>query len=569
MYNYAIYDNIDLNNDSKYKCDKELLNNELKINTEINEISNPQNLINEIYAHCFKEAYYYSWTYSSMYSQKLYSVISGGLSYYEIKEEQLIKEHCVVAALYTVQYLLYKDISITAPQLASGAKGSGHNYIIDLFKKIEKNKENIEIDFTKLDKYEYEKYESKVINDAIAELWELKQKNELENSYLGQIVNPIVDDNKKRKIPLFLSNFSYGVLRNINVFKPYDLIREINQENEQGKINNLLREYLYCANNITCSQESTSVDKVLFNYQKERMFNMGLMKICFIGDNNIDNRGLLLIKDPYSKLDNTDIELMKKCMTLPNAFSRNKFAIWFSNNLDDIDRHYGAEERIELLSKVIFPIYEKTFFISLYGYCSNHLDNDVNDPLVKMNNILTEYINNNNIYNLIDDKRAEFEDYFKCINVDIREKEIESKMYEMLEEYFISFKSSRNYEYKGNNYKSGNIDISDTMPRKDLLKGIKFKYKVSDEMKQRNKAWEEKFYEDSLKREISRKYCDYVFDIKPFIPPQLTDKEIKKRKKNLKIAKKQYDFKKHEISQLGFEEYFPSFAGPIKDINKK
>lgn len=433
MYNFAIYDEIQ----DKYEEDKKLFNEKFKINTtfsldkssrqekeiepnyfidsynkrhyifkvddnkhtdNINKINNlytldnqniqddgifnSESLIDRMYAHCYKEAYVYSWNnissnYLHSFSTQIYSTFENMQEIYKqlFSTEKIIREHCAIASLYTVQYLLNKDKTVTAPELASRVQRKGHNQYLE------------ELELGTVTK-NYEKNASGKINGIIEDI--NNNKDHQSESYLGQIVDASVKEGTKY-VPLFLSNFSFAIMNNLNKFNAYDKLEKIEQENKSEKlrykIDSFINSYLMSINDFVCDDKSTVVDKILFYYQKERVFNFELMKSCFIGEDLNDSTENLLLDDT------SEIDLIKECMKLPNAFSKTEFVKLF--NKETISYFsINPTNIIKKLNSVVFPTYEKLFFITLYEYF-NGLSLSKNEILEHMNVELTNYFENN------------------------------------------------------------------------------------------------------------------------------------------------------------------------------
>ena len=67
-------------------------------------------LIDEIYKHCHTELYQFSYTYYSRL-QNCLNIFDITENKYDLECENKIKEHCIIIALITIQYL-YIKISI-------------------------------------------------------------------------------------------------------------------------------------------------------------------------------------------------------------------------------------------------------------------------------------------------------------------------------------------------------------------------------------------------------------------------------------------------------------------------
>nr|WP_312577721.1 hypothetical protein [Sedimentibacter sp.] len=371
---FFIYDEIG----EEYNSDKKIINEELLINTSFKVVNESKNIIKQIYKHCFEEAFCFSWSYNLNIPKLNNCKINND----EVKYEEAIFEHCVISAAYTVQYLLYNDLYIKPSELGNIMEGNGLNSSIGPGKN---KKIKIIEDCTKVEFLVNGVENDKNINIK-SHLEELMANDNA--NYIEQTLG--VKD--KFNISLFLSNFSYVILKNSNMFKPYKSIEDVNKSNDTRKVNKNIKEYLTSyintVNEISLIKgddfsHTTNVDKMLFYYKKERLLHSDYIKFC------VNKCGL----DLY--INNTDEEIIKKCMLLPNVFTRKIFAERFSRSSYDEESYYNVIDDLNHLLNVTFPIFEKAFFITLYEYCTtNSKQAEVKKRLKYMNDLLTNYIDN-------------------------------------------------------------------------------------------------------------------------------------------------------------------------------
>lgn len=324
-------------------------------------------VIDKIYDFCYRSAYMYSWDYyvSNMclkpYSSLIYSTEE---NYNKIKEafyeiELLIKEQCLLVTLYTVQYLLNKECTISAGIL-SDIENMGYDYYkehcIQTVKKVDTSTTS------------YRK-----INDVLKNIEKSRIDKQID-SYLGEVLNEMLDGTssgtsneinrkgKERLLPLFMCNFLFKSIDNYDKLKSDSLLNKIkntNASNITRKKEAFVKNYVNCMNDFICYPEKSSLlDKVLFYYQKDQVFNCDLIISCFIGEKN----NLPLIK-------NTNTELVKECMILQNIFFKTEIIKLFDYFEDNEDYFIKTpSEILKMLSNVIIPTFERTFFITLFDY---------------------------------------------------------------------------------------------------------------------------------------------------------------------------------------------------------
>lgn len=449
MKSFSLYSEIE--EDSEFTKEKEMLEDQLKINICFSKNVESDELINEIYKHCFSELYYFSCTY--MQRPKLFLGLENlaEMEKINLECEKKIREHCVITALITVQHLLYKNDYITATRLDSDAKKSGHNYLLKhhdvenhelIYDNIKKdNKVAVERD-EKSGKETEPSSDRNTINDIVQRFWERKNYNKKLSTYLSNIIDVKVEEKEytsksgkekkttSRRIPLVLSNFTYCILTNLKKFNIEYLLKKIeNSESykRNAKIRNFINRYIEFVNDISCDENNTTkVDKYLFYYVKERMFYSGFINYCFVKqyDENMNtpffnehffesklkylsfkyeedkfkflNRKLSFKHKMEPDLINvvkrhSTIENLKMLMFLPNSLSRN----YFINMWNSLGENILGEDVIYKFVNFTIPLFESTFFIVLYEYFKGKENDLKENALIKMNEILTNYVDKN------------------------------------------------------------------------------------------------------------------------------------------------------------------------------
>jgi len=345
-------------------------------------------LIDNIYDHCYKSAFMYSWDYFACnmflkpYSLLLYSSEE---NYNKVKQklhelELLIKEQCIIVSLYTVQYILNKEHTISADTLSS-INFKGFDYY--------KEHPN--------ESYKDESLYNKI--NSVLKKVEESRENEKIDSFLGEVLDMMLDDmfpdtsnnmyreGNKRLIPLFLCDFLLKAIYNydkLDLDKSLNTIKNSKVSNINRKKEAFIKNYINYMNDFICHPtESNWVDKILFYYQKDQVFNCGLIYSCFVGENS---------ESPLIK--STNIELVKECMILQNISFKTEIVKLF-DEFEDIQKYFIKEpkEILEVLSSVIIPTFERTFFITLYEYFIENSKSDTKDTLKKIDKELKSYFN--------------------------------------------------------------------------------------------------------------------------------------------------------------------------------
>ncbi len=223
--------------------------------------------------------------------------------------------------------------------------------------------------------------------------------------------------------------------------------------------------------NLSISRKYGNIDGLLYAYNIERYFCPQLINnLCNMASNNISTK----------EMDNNLCKLLAKSTLLPNVFSRNYFvnlALSYYNENNIFDNYWDARfadrrqfaqftqkkspssdilsrqwcklfnNYIYYLSYILFPIFEKTFFITFYESIEKENNGilEVNEILKIMEEKLISFINENLEFikfgfcsddpkRMYDSRITLYEDeYYNCYN-NIKEK-------------FIDYRRKRNNNY--------------------------------------------------------------------------------------------------------------------------
>ncbi len=426
MCDYYIY-----KNKQQKEIEKEVLNKQLVIKTNISDKINDKNyvdLIEQIYKHCYKEAFYFSWSFN-VKNIKYDKDIADD---YNKNYEKQIFDHCVIAALFTIQYMLYSDNRISIADLTNKVMYNGHNSILE--EKLLEANGFVDIDMQRVIKRTIKKIfdtEGNPNNNYLIRTLGLNIKDVEKN------INQDLRNYETATFPLFLSNFSYMSMIKLKKFNSYELIKEVANSTDYRKENinksNFLSKYYECVKSCSFNHDEsllsqdisfklTPIDKLLLYYKKERLLNSDLIKYYISKDNG-------------GYINNTDERILNLCTMLPNVFSRNVFIDYFGyakyeENNDYKNRIYNFScDSLEFLINGTFPIFEKTFFITFFDYCSNKLKKS----LVEMNDILSDYVEKIIFPSIvINDVPVNFKEYFDEKSYEKKSRK-KSKVYDILE----------------------------------------------------------------------------------------------------------------------------------------
>lgn len=292
-----------------------------------------------------------------------------------------IKYHCVISSLFTIRNVILENNNISAYHLDGYAKGLGFQslkekgYLQDnYFKKRITSKQTIN-DYSSSDcsnfKTMFESFYNTLTPSEQNAMHYIKEKSlfSLENSdYVYSIF-------KSRKPFIQLHKYFCNDSNNTPI----------------GYFSSFFKEIAAFSNSYYANKEGRNVvDQILLAYRIERYYNLSLTtELC--------SRLLKLFtekKDNAFKMPNTSI--LSTCFTLPNVFSRNLFLSYAFDSYDNaylnenaffyrnknagpvsytslaslgIDRHLTWENLFKsfnlFFSRIVFPIYEKCFFILL------------------------------------------------------------------------------------------------------------------------------------------------------------------------------------------------------------
>lgn len=320
---------------------------------------------------------------------------------------QNIQSHCIISALHTAKYLIWKE----------EGEEVYHGYTAS----------------KKLEYDDYNAYGLKVRDFFIKpDTQNLTADKSFSFSLLGKTPKPNDSNDNKLEIPVYNLKLYDKIITNNKFF----LKTKNKQTMRTDRFIDLMHIYEKIATiPLAIKNNSDKVDTLLLSYQLERYFNAALFESLYqkhhAHHSNPENEIVLL--------GNSYLETIEKFSLLPNAFSRSLFVDWayeaisaenyqkiFVNyfnspsemkfNLivnEDTDREdlkfnpqlktpntaYGTwlntlESAIEYLSTVTFPMYEKTFFTLLFNSFKSS-DSENLTILKKMEEMLQEYCEKN------------------------------------------------------------------------------------------------------------------------------------------------------------------------------
>ena len=405
-------DDILYNSIEEIEYNEELLKKIYNLNT--NSCDDQANIdINNIFYNCYLRAFGYTYAYKiskefspfinnlNSFSEMFlnddlnYKVVNKNGSKVDLRicfksrildfDEMLIydslKNHCIIKALNSVEYLLTKEQYVDIKPIG------------------------------------------KVNSDALNKRFDKLYKNG--DPFYNKLCNLKRDDSKRnieRKIPMFLSSFSNSIINNMgnNYFSKEISILE--KKSKKGvefrkKLNDIIEGLEMLNNKVVYLESKTSnFQKVLFEYKKESVFSFQLLKYLFsdlilsdnlLPKNSLDQYDGMEKKTPkvyYEKIYKERKEIIQKlidsCLKLPNVFSRN----FYINIIYKYNKARGTEEDyeegiaktindIEYLCKITFPVFENLFFSVLYNTCLKAYGKD--NVIESIRNCTSSYINTN------------------------------------------------------------------------------------------------------------------------------------------------------------------------------
>lgn len=292
-----------------------------------------------------------------------------------------IKYHCVISSLFTLRSVFLKDNFISSYQLKVHAKESG---FLTLKKKgyLESNcfKRYISGDETIKENFSSDCSNFKTMFKTFY------------NGLTSQEQEALHYDSKEARFSLENSDYVYRIFKNRQCFnqlhKYYinDILKAPKDYTEfffKNVVN--FSDSFYADSN-----EANVVDQILLAYRTERYYNLSLTTELY-------SRLLKLFSEKKNgSFKMPDTSILSTCFTLPNVFSRNLFLSYAFDSYDNthldentfyyrnknagpvsyvssaslgIDRHLTWVNLFKsfhlFFSSVIFPIYEKCFFILL------------------------------------------------------------------------------------------------------------------------------------------------------------------------------------------------------------
>ncbi len=328
-----------------------------------------------------------------------------------------IKYHCVVSSLYTFLYFLLKDMPISFYKLFIHAQGLGYFALIEqrlLYK--ENNslrfKPHVSSGNGVLSTPMYFKDDLSNFRKTYSRFYDKLSKNE--QAILGY--NP--KDHSFSCLNLDLNYRLWEVRKELFHYRnpkigcsKKSLIISYKEFLSHAKI---LREHL---NESSSVYYPNIVDSIIFKYKVERYYNLSFTDCIVTMLLNFSNQ------NDNCSIDSVPWEILSTCFYLPNVFSREtffKFALHSFNNICLEDSIFfkryqdtgpmsflgnSTSNNTRLLtwldlfrkyniffSHIIFPIYEKCFFILLKDSLTQDISHDDNAFLFKAIDILHNYI---------------------------------------------------------------------------------------------------------------------------------------------------------------------------------
>lgn len=318
--------------------------------------------------------------------------------YYDLGFRKILKNHCIISALYSLYNLQLANKSLSLMDLVSNIKNTGvHNLFSH--NKLASSKANSS--FFKATEYQGTLLDSerKAYYTAYNSL-----ATPTTRAYQLQLFN-LTSGTKYKNISLFNNTFSYCLLNNQlrhqnekPTFNIDEFITAINREMEEYRHNTLYvalgnpdrsigtslytkhtefcreKAYLFIQNiqrlgNSFIIDEADKIDALLFNYKRERSFHLNLFSFCYT------ERTEDLVKidgQKYRHKFNLCDEYIDRFAALPNAFSR-LFIVDFIGDIAVQERRNA----LDFLIHITFPVFEHLFTSSLFYCCGCSLEKSI------------------------------------------------------------------------------------------------------------------------------------------------------------------------------------------------
>lgn len=309
-----------------------------------------------------------------------------------------IKYHCVISSLYTLLYAQLYNTTLSSYRIINDIKGSGYFSLID--KHIISVQQDGTISVLRAN-----------TNDSAERSKKSSHYSHSHKSFYNHL------DNREQKV-LGMSLNNKGVRTSL---LNSDLIFQLEELHKNGgNCKKFHQFYINSHMNFSCNdyfnaahelqklinpqkEENNPVDQILLQYKAERFYNFSLT-YCVI-------KSLLDFSHQHNNILNFDsfpLEILELIFRLPNTFSRNVFFVYaLESFLNDSlsDSIFNARHRdvgamaplkndipqkmrlinwLPLLQKfvlffatLIFPLYERCFFLLLKSVLCNHNTQDI------------------------------------------------------------------------------------------------------------------------------------------------------------------------------------------------
>lgn len=360
-----------------------------------------------IYDFCYKSAR----RYSASTCHNYFYLPSGFLLNPTNKDiEHDVFVHCLVSSLYTCLYLLLKSYSVCNSEIQKDIMEMGYFSLI--------NMKILGVDYGIKRRKQSKNYYNESISASSRTSFYKSYKRLVSDNFYSRYFNEVQYKqipHDSDMFPLFNSNFFYIMTKKYSSFKVTNLVNKILSASGIRHKNEYLRDfslrfesffkdilkYGFSGNN--------ELDNLIFAYQAERTFSFNSISKIFESMYN-------------AKYFCPDFYEIQAFIRLPNVFSRNNFKEYFyiwEKDHDHIDF-------INWLSTATFPIFEKTFFITLYQLIYKN-NGEHKKTIHEMIEMLSRYLSDQNIISSMlydihgSDKRSYLVNYLKKENYELFE----------------------------------------------------------------------------------------------------------------------------------------------------
>lgn len=311
-----------------------------------------------------------------------------------------LKQHCIIATLYNIEYLQKSTTCQISKQLF-------HKRFPHL------GKANLYSGYAQTHSYE----EATMAKSYINAVNYFCRKNYNYNTFTSNFLSLeniskiasqklIVCPHYLFPITEYIFNLQYDLNLSYNVeYKPYSNHNSnYSTGNRNRAINNYLRRLDFMSNKLIDYSSIDDITKILYFYKVERAYGFQLLE-QFIKHTN------------YNRTIETLIEYLSKSINKEFYLSENLYKVEFWNILSRFPNSFSRIEWIPFLDKLdlqqlnhiadfSFPLYEITFTITLLEYCNRSLET--------AQELLKSYINNklrpywNNVTDILEKKKVDY-----------------------------------------------------------------------------------------------------------------------------------------------------------------